>query len=112
MKIELGKENIEAEALLPPHKPDGSKIGVNYANAYIKAIQADLGDGGKVQCKRRGIKLMLTVGEKTGEGLMRRFVHGPDPKRILREALKEAASGVGADFSVDDGMMILTTASD
>ena len=109
MRIELGRENGAAEDLLPPGKRDGSKIGVNYADAYVKAIDGKLEDGGKVTCKRRGLKLTLTIGERMGTALMRRLEHGPDPKIILRKALEEAAKGAGATFSVEDGMMSLDT---
>ena len=107
MRIELGKENPAAEDKLPPKQLDGSKIGVNYADVYIKGIKGELEGGGKIFCKRRGIKLTLTVGAKTGEGLMRRFEHGPDPKNILREALREAAAKAGGTFVVEHGTMYL-----
>ena len=107
MKIELGRENAKAEDLLPPGKRDGSKIGVNYADAYLKAIDGSLEDGGKVTCKRRGLKLTLTIGEKTGTALMRRLEDGPDPRVILRKALEEAAKEAGATFRVENGVMSL-----
>ena len=105
MKIELGKENAAAEDKIPPSTPDGSKIGINYADAYIKDIKHKFDDGGKIMCKRRGLKLTLTVKDKKGEGIMRRFEHGPDVKPILQEALKEAANNADSTFSVEDGVM-------
>lgn len=110
MKIELGKEDFAAEDQIPPTTPDGSRIGVNYADAYIKGIKHRFEEGGKIMCKRRGLKLILTVKDQKGEGLMRRIEHGPDVKSILQEALKEAASNAGATFSVENGVMFLEVA--
>jgi hypothetical protein len=107
MKAKVGLESPEAEKRIPPAKPDGSGVGVNYADAYVKEIKATLEDGRKVTCKRRGLKLTLTVGDRRGEGLLRRLEHGPDVKTILREALKEAAREAGATFLVEDGVIYL-----
>lgn len=107
MRIELGPENVAAEALLPEAKDDGSGIGINYADAYLKPFKKILADGLKVSCKRRGLELTLKVGDKTGTGLMRRLEHGPDAKTILREALNEAAADAGVVFAVEDGVMFL-----
>ncbi len=107
MRIELGPESVESEKLLPENRDDGSGIGINYADAYIKPFKRILDDGRKVLCKRRGLKLTLTVGDRKGEGLMRRLEHGPDAKRILREALVQAATEAGFRFEVRDGQMFL-----
>ena len=111
MRIELGSENRDADKLLPDvpdGKDDGSGIGINYADAYIKAFKKILDDGRKVSCKRRGLELTLKIGDKTGKGLMRRLENGPDVKTILREALNEAATDAGVVFAVEDGTVILT----
>ncbi len=108
MRIELGPENVDAEKLLPEVKDDGSGIGINYIDAYLKPFKKILEDGRKISCKRRGLELTLKVGDKTGKGLMRRLENGPDVKTILREALNEAASDAGVVFAVEDGTMILT----
>ena len=107
MKVEIGPENKDAEELLPPNKKDGSGIGINYADKYIKVFKKELEDGRKVACKRRGLKLTLTVGDQKGEGLMRRLDHGPDAKIILRKALEDAAKAAGATLSVEDGVIYL-----
>jgi hypothetical protein len=107
-EIVLGPENHEADKLLPEAKDDGSGIGINYADAYLKPFKKILEDGRKVSCTRRGLELTLKVGDKTGKGLMRRLDHGPDAKTILREALNEAAANAGVVFAVEDGMMSLT----
>ena len=109
MRIELGPENRDAEKLLPDVKDDGSGIGINYADAYLKPFKKILEDGRKVSCKRRGLELTLKVGDQTGKGLMRRLAHGPDAARILREALMEAARDAGMTFEVRDGILTLSS---
>ncbi len=111
MRIELAPENQDAEKLLPDApdgKDDGSGIGINYADAYIKPFKKILDDGRKVSCKRRGLELTLKIGDKSGKALMRRLANGPDVKTILREALNEAASDAGVVFAVEDGVLVLT----
>lgn len=111
VRVELGRENPEWDKLLPSVKDDGSGIGINYADAYVKIFKTTLEDGRKILCKRRGLKLTLTIGDKKGEGLMRRLAHGPDEKTILREALKEAAAQAGATFAVTEGAIVLEVPS-
>ena len=103
--IRINEENPAAEDLLPPAQPDGSRIGVNYADAYLKALNCEMDGGRKVAAKRKGLKITMTVGERTGEGLMRRLEHGPDPRIILRKALDEAAANTGERFAVENGVM-------
>jgi hypothetical protein len=105
LKVELGPENPEAERFLSPD--DGSGVGINYADAYIKGVKLTLQDGRKISIKRRGLKLTLTIGDRTGDGLLRRLQHGPDEKNMLRQALKEAARNAGAAFDVEGGLMVL-----
>ena len=107
MRIALGPENRDADKLLPDVKDDGSGIGINYTDAYLKPFKKILEDGRKVSCKRRGLELTLKVGDKTGKGLMRRLEHGPDAKTILHRALNEAASDAGLTFVVEKGTLIL-----
>ncbi len=107
LRVELGPENQDAEKLLPSVKDDGSGVGINYADAYVKGIKLTLEDGRKISVKRRGLKLTFTIGDRTGDGLLRRLEHGPDEKKMLREALKEAARNAGASFDVDGGVMVL-----
>ena len=106
MKILLTQENTEAEKLIPPAAPDGSGIGVNYVDAYIKPMNAEA-DGHKVTCKRKGLKITLSIDDNTGEAIMRRIDHGPDVKNILHQALLTAAQEAGSTFSVEDGNIFL-----
>ncbi len=104
-KIRVVDENTDADKLIPPAELDGSGIGVNYTDAYIKAMNVDLDGGLKITCKRKGLKILLTIGERQGEALMRRLEHGPDVKRILREALKAATLQAESTFVVEDGVI-------
>jgi hypothetical protein len=106
-RLKIAEENKEAEGLIPPAKPDGSGIGVNYADAYIKPMNVQLENGVALKCKRKGLKITMTLGDKSGESLMRKREHGPDVKSILNHALAEAAQGVEASFVVEDGVMYL-----
>ena len=105
MNFRIAEENCAAGELLTPAALDGSRIGVNYADAYVKAMNVELADGRKVSCKRRGLKLTLIVGERTGEALMRRIEYGPVAQEILRHALEDAAVAAGERFIVHDGVM-------
>jgi hypothetical protein len=107
LKVALGPENKDAEKLLPDVVDDGSGVGINYADAYIKGIKLTLEDGRKVTLKRRGLKISIAIGDKTGDGILRRLQNGPDVKNMLREALKEAARNAGAEFDVENGVMML-----
>jgi hypothetical protein len=87
---------------LPPHAPDKSGIGVHYVDAFLKPMNTTLGDGTRVACKRRGLKIVLTVGAKKGEGLMRRLDVGADPVVMLRAALPDAARAAGVELDVTE----------
>jgi hypothetical protein len=107
MKLRIASENSPAEQLIPPAAPDNSGIGINYADAYIKPMNTQLVGGPKIVCKRKGLKIILSIGEKTGEAVMRRVDHGPDVRNMLRRALETAAQAAGAQFSVtDDGIFL------
>ena len=103
MKIRIGPEDERAQGKLPSVKPDASGIGVNYADAYLKAFKTTLDDGRKVTCTRRGLMVTFKIGDRKGEGLMRRIEHGPDVKDILQHALQEAALDGGWELSTKDG---------
>jgi hypothetical protein len=109
MNHRIAEENTAAESLLPPAQPDKSGVGVNYVDAWIKGLNVALPDGRKVVCKRKGLKITLALGPATGEALLRKREHGPDPRRILRCALDEAAGKIGAAFEVAGGVVYLKT---
>ncbi len=99
--------NPAAREKLPPTSPDKSGIGVHFTDAFIKPMNTTLPDGTRVSCKRKGLKLTLTVGAKKGEGLMRRLVVGPDPVAMLQAALQEAAKAAGVELQVTEREILL-----
>ena len=107
MKQRVCEVNAAALTKLPQHTDDKSGIGVHYVDAYIKPMNARLADGTPVKCKRRGLKITLTVGAKKGDGLMRRLQIGPDPVVMLDAALQEAAKNAGVELSVEDGAIFI-----
>ena len=108
MSSKLCDINPAAREKLPAKNEDKSGIGVHYVDAYIKPMNTTLEDGTIVKCKRRGLKIVLTAGEKKGEGLMSRLQIGPDPIVMLDAALQEAAKNAGVALSVADGALYLT----
>jgi hypothetical protein len=103
MKQKLCDVNAAAATKLPAQTGDKSGIGVHYVDAYLKPMNAALPDGTGVKCKRRGLKITLTVGQKKGEGLMRRLEVSPDPVVMLDAALQEAARNAGVALTVEEG---------
>jgi hypothetical protein len=101
--------DINAAALdkLPRLTDDKSGIGVHYVDAYLKPMNVTLDDGTVVKCKRKGLKITLQVGIKTGEGLMRRIETGPDPIVMLDAALQEAATSAGVRLTAENGGVFL-----
>ena len=65
-------------------------------------MNATLEDGTKVKCKRRGLKIALAVGDKKGDGLMRRIDVSRDPVAMLAAALQEAAAAAEVSLAVDN----------
>ncbi len=100
--------NPAAKEKLPPSTPDKSGIGVHYVDAFIKPMNTKLEDGTRVVCKRRGLKITLAVGEKKGEGLMRRLDVSAEPVAMLRAALLEAAKAAGVTLDMTDSEIHLT----
>jgi hypothetical protein len=107
MKTRIAAESAESEKLIPPAAPDNSGIGINYADSYIKPLNVQLEGGPKIVCKRKGLKILLSIGDKSGEATMRRVDHGPDVRQILRRALETAAQAAGSQFSVEQNAMYL-----
>lgn len=105
--------NIAAVDKLPARTEDKSGVGVHYVDAYIKPMNVKREDGIAVKCKRRGLKIVLTVkgaagAAHNGEGLLRRLANGPNPITVLDAALQEAAASAGLTLAVADGRIDLT----
>ena len=105
--IKLCDINHAAKEKLPPAAPDKSGIGAHYVDAFIKPMNTKLPDGSRVSCKRKGLKIILAVGVKKGEGLMRRLTVSRDPTLMLPAALQEAAQGAGVELVLTDNEIFL-----
>ncbi len=70
-------------------------------------MNTKLPDGTRVGCKRRGLKVTLTVGTKKGEGLMRRLQVSKDPIVMLQAALQEAAKAAGVQLEVNENEILV-----
>jgi hypothetical protein len=108
MKVKLCDLNHAAREKLPEHAADKSGIGVHYVDAFIKPMNTKLEDGTRVKCKRRGLKIVLAVGERTGEGLMRRLDVSRDPVIMLEAALQEAAKVAGIELAIENDAIFIT----
>ena len=97
------EENPAAAEWLPKNKPDGSGIGVNYVDAFLKPLNCELEDEVRLACKRRGLKITVSVGDRKGEAILRRIENGPDVRAILHAALTEAFAQAGAKCEHGDG---------
>jgi hypothetical protein len=108
MKTKLCDVNLAATEKLPPKGEDKSGVGVHYIDAYIKPMNTKLEDGTVIKCKRRGLKVTLTVGAKKGDGIMRRLTVSKDPVVMLQAALQEAAKAAGVELSVENNAVYVT----
>lgn len=106
--IKLCDINTAAREKLPPGFSDKSGIGVHYTDAFIKPMNTTLPDGTRVSCKRKGLKVLLTVGTKKGDGLMRRLQVSKDPIVMLNSALQDAAKAAGVELKLTDTEILLT----
>jgi hypothetical protein len=111
MREKLCDINQAAAEKLPPKMEDKSGIGVHYIDAYIKPMNGKLPDGTAVKCKRRGLKVTLTVGTQKGDGIMRRLQISKDPVVMLQAALQEAAKGAGVELSVEENQVFISRAT-
>src|SRR5580658_5433266 len=94
--------NLAAKEKLPPVFAEKSGIGSHYVDAFVKPMNTKLPDGTRVGCKRKGLKITLTVGTKKGEGLMRRLDVSRDPVVMLAAALQEAAKAAGLELQITE----------
>jgi hypothetical protein len=100
--------NPAAKEKLPPAFAEKSGIGSHYVDAFVKPMNTKLPDGTRVGCKRKGLKITLTVGTKKGEGLMRRLTVGKDPVVMLHAALQEAAKAAAVELQITETEILLT----
>jgi len=107
MKLKLCEVNQAAIEKLPAHTGDKSGIGVHYVDAYLKPFNTTLEDGTKVKCKRRGLKIALAVGDKKGDGLMRRIDVSRDPVVMLDAALADAAKAAEVSLVIENGVIFV-----
>lgn len=106
--IKLCDINKEAILKLPPGAVDKSGIGVHYTDAFIQPMNTTLDDGTRIACKRKGLKILLVVGTKKGEALMRRLEVSSDPVIMLKTALSDAAAMAGVELKITDSGIFLT----
>jgi hypothetical protein len=106
--VKLCDINQAAKEKLPPNVSDKSGIGVHYVDAFIKPMNTKLGDSMRIACKRKGLKITLTVGDKKGEGLMRRLGVGKDPVLMLNAALQEAAKAAGIELKITENEILVS----
>ena len=99
--------NPGARGKLPPAFAEKSGIGSHYVDAFVKPMNTKLPDGTRVGCKRKGLKITLTVGTKKGEGLMRRIAVSKDPVVMLSAALQEAAKIAGVELQVTETEILI-----
>ena len=99
--------NPGARGKLPPAFAEKSGIGSHYVDAFLKPMNTMLPDGTRVGCKRKGLKITLTVGTKKGEGLMRRLDVSKDPVVMLSAALTEAARAAGVELKITETEILL-----
>jgi hypothetical protein len=98
-----------ASQRLPPGFADKSGIGVHYTDAFLKPMNTKLPDGTRVACKRKGLRITLTVGTRKGDGLMRRIDVSADPVVMLRSALEEAAKAAGVGLQITEREIFVST---
>jgi hypothetical protein len=108
MKQRLCAVSSDALSKLPEHTDDKSGIGVHYADAFLKPMNAALPDGTPVKAKRRGLRISVSVGAAKGDGLMRRLANGPDPAAITEAAIREAGAAAGVEVSIENGEIWVT----
>ena len=71
-------------------------------------MNTKLEDGTRISCRRKGLKIMLVVGTKKGEGLMRRLEVSKDPVEMLSAALQEAAKAAEVELKITDTEILVS----
>lgn len=101
----INRLNEKALRTLPPAMPDSSGAGVNYADALVRLLKVTLEDGRRVKARRRGLEIVLEVGDRRGSALLRRLENGPDIETIVHRALADAAAAAGAILLIEEGVI-------
>jgi hypothetical protein len=96
----------EVDQRLPQHRPDGSRIGVNYADAFGKCLNTTLPDGRPLAYKRRGLELTLTLGDQKAKTLLDRWAGQGDAQSIHNLAMTRLAEQLGYKYRYEDRQVI------
>ena len=107
-RIQLATIPEEVDMTLPPNRPDGSRLGVNYADAFGKKLNGTLADGRPVIYKRRGLQLTLTLGDQSASAIMDRLAGREDPVTILHQTLTKIADQLGYDYAYENRSVYLS----
>jgi len=101
-RIKVAAIPEEVDAMLPKNRSDGSRIGVNYADAFGRQLNTTLSDGRALSYKRRGLQITLTLGDRSASALMDRLEGQEDPVTILSQTLEKIARELGYQFTYED----------
>jgi hypothetical protein len=71
-------------------------------------MNTKLADDTRIACKRKGLKILLVVGNKKGEGLMRRLDVSKDPIAMLNAALQEAAKAAEVKLEITENEIFVS----
>ncbi|MCL5270785.1 MAG: hypothetical protein M1457_09620 [bacterium] len=97
-RIKLATIPEEVDRKLPENTPDGSRIGVNYVDAFARCLNVKLPDGRAVSLKRKGLALTLAIGDQSATALMDRLAGRDDARVILDNALRDLARQLGYEY--------------
>ena len=97
----------EVDELLPPGRSDGSRIGVNYSDAFGKCLNVTLAEERIVHYKRRGVEVTLALGEQVARTMIDRATGNEDAEAINRQTLTRLAAQLGCRYVYEDRTVIL-----
>jgi hypothetical protein len=101
-KIKIATIPEEVDLALPKNRPDSSRIGVNYADAFGRQLNTTLPDGRSLNYKRRGLQLTLILADRNASAIMDRLAGKDDPITILNLTLQKIARELGYDYIYDN----------
>lgn len=108
-KIKIATIPEEIDLALPKSRSDGSRVGVNYADAFGRQLNTTLPDGRSLSYKRRGLQLTLTLGDQSASALMDRLAGREDPVTILNQTLEKIARQLGYAYSCEERTVYLSS---